>query len=555
MSEFRVYGPPGTGKTTYLSRQIRRAADKYGAESVLVGSFTRAAAAELISRELPVPESHVGTLHALAYRCLGMEQGQITDAPEGLEAWNERYPHYAIGRRRRREEDESDDLSTGGQGEGDRHYQELQRLRAQMRPQSAYPGSVWAFRETWERWKRETGTVDFTDLIELAIENVRTPGEDIQIAFYDEAQDFTMLELSLVRRWAGAMESVVLAGDDDQTIYWFKGALPDAFLKPEIPKEHKHVLSQSYRLPKAIQALAQAWIRRLTYREAKDYKPRDEDGYVRRGGGGASWQNPAPLLAEIEADLEQGHTVMLLAHAGYMLGPFMKQARAAGLPFHNPYREEEYVYNPLRPARGISSSQRILAYYRAEPDVWGEEARLWTARELYWIAEVLKSEGTLTRGAKAALKAAAETEQGVTHELDWLDILEYFEEEAASGGLVEPSLEWLQERLVPSKRKGMEFPIAIARARGVNALREDPRLVLGTIHSVKGGEADVVYLISDLSPAGLEAWEKGGAAKDAAIRTFYVGMTRARLGLVLVDADGPSVPVRRTLRELTAAVA
>ena len=51
-SEYRIFGPPGTGKTTNLTRQIRRAVDRYGPASVLVTSFSRAAATELIGRDL-----------------------------------------------------------------------------------------------------------------------------------------------------------------------------------------------------------------------------------------------------------------------------------------------------------------------------------------------------------------------------------------------------------------------------------------------------------------------------------------------------------------------
>ena len=46
-SEYRIFGPPGTGKTTNLTRQIRRAVQRFGEASVLVTSFSRAAAAEL----------------------------------------------------------------------------------------------------------------------------------------------------------------------------------------------------------------------------------------------------------------------------------------------------------------------------------------------------------------------------------------------------------------------------------------------------------------------------------------------------------------------------
>jgi len=63
-SEYRIFGPPGTGKTTNLSRQIRRAAERYGPESVLVTSFSRTAAAELAGRDLPISPDRIGTLHS-----------------------------------------------------------------------------------------------------------------------------------------------------------------------------------------------------------------------------------------------------------------------------------------------------------------------------------------------------------------------------------------------------------------------------------------------------------------------------------------------------------
>lgn len=58
------------------------------------------------------------------------------------------------------------------------------------------------------------------------------------------------------------------------------------------------------------------------------------------------------------------------------------------------------------------------------------------------------------------------------------------------------------------------------------------RLTVGTIHSVKGSEADVVYVLPDLSPAQWGQWTKGD--RDALVRLFYVAFTRAREELVLV---------------------
>lgn len=57
--------------------------------------------------------------------------------------------------------------------------------------------------------------------------------------------------------------------------------------------------------------------------------------------------------------------------------------------------------------------------------------------------------------------------------------------------------------------------------------KEAPRLWVGTIHSVKGAEADVVYLWPDISYAATRD------DPDAVRRVFYVGMTRAREKVVL----------------------
>ena len=56
--------------------------------------------------------------------------------------------------------------------------------------------------------------------------------------------------------------------------------------------------------------------------------------------------------------------------------------------------------------------------------------------------------------------------------------------------------------------------------------------------SCKRTEADVVILFPDLSQAGDVAYQRFGPPRDAMIRMFYVGMTRAREALYLPDRAG-----------------
>ena len=91
-SEYRIFGPPGTGKTTNLTRQIRRAVERFGKDSVLVTSFSRAAAAELAGQHLPLSADRVGTLHSHCWNALG--RPQIAEA--NVTEWNARNPGLRI---------------------------------------------------------------------------------------------------------------------------------------------------------------------------------------------------------------------------------------------------------------------------------------------------------------------------------------------------------------------------------------------------------------------------------------------------------------------------
>ena len=61
-----------------------------------------------------------------------------------------------------------------------------------------------------------------------------------------------------------------------------------------------------------------------------------------------------------------------------------------------------------------------------------------------------------------------------------------------------------------------------------------PRITLSTIHGSKGGEADNVVLYTDLSPAAQKAAEQ---APDDLHRVFYVGVTRTKQNLYLVEPE------------------
>lgn len=76
-----------------------------------------------------------------------------------------------------------------------------------------------------------------------------------------------------------------------------------------------------------------------------------------------------------------------------------------------------------------------------------------------------------------------------------------------------------------------EIYISSARRRNEKILTGTPRIKISTIHKAKGGEADNVLLILESSKAASKSKDQ-----DAEKRTFYVGITRAKKELHLIEA-------------------
>lgn len=320
-------------------------------------------------------------------------------------------------------------------------------------------------------------------------------------------------------------------------IYSWTGATPEAVLDPEIPEDHKIILRQSYRVPRSVHVVAQRLIRQVGRRQPKEYCPRPADGECHQLSLGSYKSPEYGILKSALAHIDRGQTVMLLASCAYMLEPLIAVLRKNGIPFHNPYRRANGFWNPIRKGRSGSAANRVLALLAAHPAM-GETARPWTFADLALWTEWLAAKGVLKTGAKTRIAAASPDASVSIESLDELfepraleSLLDTFE------GDHRRLLQWWQQRLTASMQVRAKFPVMIAHERGPSALEETPRLVVGTIHSVKGGEADAVFLFPDLSHAGDAAYQRSGPSRDAVIRLFYVGVTRARHALYLCQRE------------------
>jgi hypothetical protein len=519
---FHAVGPPGTGKTTFLQKQIAKWADEFGIRAVMACSLTRAAAAEIKGRDLAIPGEQVGTLHSFAYHAIG----NPTLAEEKLGEWATAYPHYALSKGKHVNSPENDrpDEAGDGNGLGDESYERMNILRHSLIPVERWPVWIATFHRKWQEWVKDSGYIDFTGMIERALNETWCAPYQPKAMVIDEAQDMSRLEIALLSSWSASIEKMAAVGDPAQAMYVFRGAEPYAFSDVGGPG-HQRVLKQSYRVPRAVHAAAVRWAGDLL--TGIEYLPRPADGSVSMlGFNRRQIGELAELVEEHLAEPDPG-TLMVQFACNYMLPPLVTALRERGIPFHNPMRLKEGSWNPLADKFGkgkkklTSTKDRLLAFVHPEPT---------PERVAMWLP-LLQTKGVLVHGTKERIKDGLPSDPS--------EILALFASEAVANHAFSGDVEWLRDNAVGTYRDTLNYPLRVLAKYGADGLENTPQVAVGTNHSFKGGEASRVVLCPDLSSAGFREHSDGGLGVR---RAMYVGMTRARDRLeILQRSDANSV--------------
>lgn len=566
--EYIVLGPPGTGKTTWLARQIEAIVERFSGpfmqrlhpNPVLVCSLTRAAASEVAGRNTPIKRKMIGTLHSFCYRSLG---GPEFITAEHIELWNSRHPTMYVPPSAAGDPDTISDTRDDGAGGGrrDDDYSAIDIARHRMIPIERMRPGLATFREAWEQFKIDNGPDgkrlhDFTDLIEQAGELTDTAPGNPAVIMVDEAQDLSALEYRVIKRWASNADALFIVGDPWQALYVWRGADPSLFDDPSVPAERRKLLGQSYRVPRKVLHLSMEWMNQtLSNFEAIDYKPRKQARYDDDPVDGEIDTIRSPITDPEETieyalnQVDRGRTVMIQASCSYMLRQLIEEMKRRRIPFAQPWRKHRRDWNPIDPTSGTAMRLARFLQPLREPEPIG-----WSVGDVAAFSKNMIVKDNMVHGAKKALEGDAEADPNrriVADELaNWFlnDTPRMVLEGRVDAG---DAAQWWAAVQLKAAQSTANYAAGVVKAWGEPAIRETPRIYVGTIHSFKGAEADVAIVSPDLSQSGFREYRCGGERRDSIARLFYVAATRAIERLVIIrNASNTCVPLMRLAETL-----
>jgi DNA helicase II / ATP-dependent DNA helicase PcrA len=487
-----IIGPPGTGKTSYLKRQIERAAEKYDPSEIVACSYTKGAVRELCHRDLPMPDENIGTLHSIGYRALGCPD--LVETSKGIKEFVERYSKW-LSLFTGSYESEIDDIDVTCPALTD-----INLLRSLKRPIHLWDSALQHAYAAWCAFKKDREAIDYCDMIDLPLQQRLLPASRPRIMFVDEAQDCTPLETDLIHFWGADTDQYFLVGDADQSIFSFKGAVPGTL---NISGVENRVLSQSWRVPQTAHNIAQQIIRRNDGRVNVQYRSTDAPGSVQWHEMSIANDDVAELATSLDGN------VMILATCGYMLRDVISSLRRRGLPYQNSFRRKRLDWNPLWQSAKKSANVRMISRINAFA-----KGPNWTAADLLLWEPLTK--GVFGKNSREILRDLP-TDLILTAS----QLADLMGEDHA-GAAIFDDFQWLRQNLNKKSQDQCEYYLKLMDAHP-KGYHEQPNITVGTIHSVKGGETDHVIISPDIS---FQAQQSGNWGEIN--RVFYVGVTRTR---------------------------
>lgn len=560
-----VVAAPGSGKTTVIINRIKYLVDNSGISegNIIVLTFTKAAALNMKNRYIKTFRKEAspffGTFHGLFYKILSREgykieiiQGFITN--KIVEGVLKKY---------------SDDVSEDKIKEAVNNISLFKTSRLsieEFKPSITKDIFVECY-EKYTEYKRENNLLDFDDLaiitLDLFNNNVRLREGYRRLFRYilvDEFQDCDELQIEFLKLMNEDSENSLFAvGDEDQCIYSFRGSKPEymVIFNEIFSKGKKYYLSKNYRSNKNI---IEASKKVISYNKdrnkkeiiankqtegiikcsspydekiqgeeiVKDIKRLIEDGSYNYKDNIILYRTNMESMSIVDTFIRNKIPFNMLDREYNFFNHFICKDLLSYLKLANDsYSREDFIKIINKPFRYISKTS--LAYvreYRESMNVFDilinkSDTPPFQKKKL----EDLKNDFNYIK--KTSLSSAI---QFIITDMGYLDYLKEYAEKFGS------SIEDLEDILEEFKTSASafksinEFFVHIEevgkKLEESKKHRDEDRVLLSTIHGVKGMEFKNVFLINCNEDTMPHSQSKENNLEEER-RLFYVGITRA----------------------------
>lgn len=567
-----VLAGPGSGKTLVITRRVQHLIDQYHVppSAILVITFTKAAATEMRQRfeklmgGRRVPVSF-GTFHAVYFMILKHAYGYTADNIVKEEQRLQFMKEY-IRRLRLEYDDENEFISS--------LFSEISLIKNTSVNLAHYYSSCYGqdvFRnifEAYENFLHQNRFIDFDDMLvyckELLVQRpdiLAAWQRKYQYILIDEFQDINQIQYDIIRMLAAPQDNLFIVGDDDQSIYRFRGARPEIMLNftKDYPDAGKVILDTNYRSGAEIVRHAGNLISFNQKRFEKKITPaaktgipvvkqefqtqREQNLYViqeilRLHREGMEYKDMAVLFRTnmqprflMEMMLDYSISFTAKDRIPNIYDHWITRDLFAYIDIaRGDRRRSTFLKIMNRPKRYLS--RESLPYEEVAFDVWEEyyEEQGWMVQRL----EKLQMDLKVIAGMRP-YSAINYIRKGVAYEdylreyaevrripfEDLADVLDELQENARGFETFDSWFEHIKQLREELEEQAKSYKVA----EGVN---------LSTLHSSKGLEYDTVFLVD----VNENVMPNKKAVLDADLeeerRMFYVGMTRAKNRLYLL---------------------
>lgn len=585
-----VLAGPGSGKTAVITqRTVNLIENGINPSNILVITFTKAAAQQMKRRFLHAVDQQrcpvtFGTFHAVFFQVLKLayhfDRSNIISEDMRYKLMREilSYQHLEC-------EDENDLIAE--------LLGDISRVKNEQIPLEHFYSSHCGeeiFRDIYreyDRRLRENRLIDFDDMLTYTYD-LFSQRPDILSAWQnkyryiliDEFQDINPLQWEIMKMMAAPRDNLFAVGDDDQSIYRFRGSKPEIMLgfNKDYPDAKIVRLNVNYRCASSIVTAAGKLIACNEERFAKEITAEfQKERAVELKMFEDQRQENAFLAAEIRRAHEQGvpyEEMAVLFRTNTQPGPLMEHLLSCNLPFRAkdkiPNIYEHWIakdlFTYIRIARGSDKRADFLSIMNkpkryigrdslCEPTVaFDEWIRMY--EEQPWIAERIEK---LWYDVK--LIAGMNPYAAINYIRRGIGYDDYIAEYADYRNLNKEDLYEVADEILAGAKGFLTFDQWFSHMEEYQkklqqiARQENGRtdsVTLSTLHSAKGLEFRQVFLL-DVNE-GLMPYKKAVLKQEIEEerRLFYVGMTRAKERLVICSVKklrGKEAEPSRFIRE------